>query len=294
MLWDVFISHASEDKESFVDPLARRLRDLAVRVWYDKFTLVPGDRLTERIGEGLAKSRCGLLVFSRAFITKPWPKYEISGLVNRFVEDNVRLVPVWLDISRRDIADFNPALADLVAIKGNVREIERCALEILRVVRPQLYANVWQLSQLSGAKVKFAEVSRDEIKSGPIRHHDLPESLLVRIQNIWFAMRDVFDRTLDAMIKGFQRDLRPEREVCIWEKIVGATQIAMDSLATDEIDVKQQVFQTVIRFSMGDHERVFADVDAGKLDDRITYAAAHGWVNVVPGVTVSDVENDGS
>jgi hypothetical protein len=37
--WDVFISHASDDKEAFVDPLARRLRQLTVRVWYDKFVL---------------------------------------------------------------------------------------------------------------------------------------------------------------------------------------------------------------------------------------------------------------
>src|ERR1700730_13203073 len=33
--WDVFISHASEDKESFVRPLARALERTGLRVWYD-------------------------------------------------------------------------------------------------------------------------------------------------------------------------------------------------------------------------------------------------------------------
>ena len=67
--WDIFISHASEDKESFVDPLAHRLKELSVRTWYDKFVLIPGDRLTEKIAEGLAECRCGLLVLPESCIT---------------------------------------------------------------------------------------------------------------------------------------------------------------------------------------------------------------------------------
>ena len=45
MEWDVFISHASEDKEVFVGPLAERLRQHGVRLWYDEFTLTMGDSL---------------------------------------------------------------------------------------------------------------------------------------------------------------------------------------------------------------------------------------------------------
>jgi hypothetical protein len=32
--WDVFISHASEDKESFVEPLAKALHASGLNVWY--------------------------------------------------------------------------------------------------------------------------------------------------------------------------------------------------------------------------------------------------------------------
>jgi hypothetical protein len=35
--YDVFISHASEDKDQFVAPLAQLLSELGVRVWYDRF-----------------------------------------------------------------------------------------------------------------------------------------------------------------------------------------------------------------------------------------------------------------
>jgi hypothetical protein len=33
--WDLFISHASEDKVGFVKPLATALTSFGVRVWYD-------------------------------------------------------------------------------------------------------------------------------------------------------------------------------------------------------------------------------------------------------------------
>lgn len=39
MQHDVFICHASEDKEDFVRPLAEQLRLLYIDVWYDEFSL---------------------------------------------------------------------------------------------------------------------------------------------------------------------------------------------------------------------------------------------------------------
>lgn len=292
--WDVFISHASEDKESFVDPLAHRLKELAVRVWYDRFTLVPGDRLSEKIAEGLARSRCGLLIVSKAFIGKPWPLYELSGLINRFVEDHIRLIPVWLNVSRKDVADFNPSLADLFSIQGNVDDINDCAMEVLRVVRPQLHENLAMLSALDRAKVKLERIPRSKLRTdGPIRHHDLPESLLIRIQNIWFAIRDVSSPSLESMIENFQRDLRPEHEIRVWERIVSAMYIAIDRLANSNPDIKQQVFNMVVGFSLGQHEAVFADTEAGKIDKMITTAVAYACANVTPKVTISNIEETG-
>lgn len=49
MDYDVFMSHASEDKESFVAPLAELLANMGVKVWYDAFTLKVGDSLLKSI-----------------------------------------------------------------------------------------------------------------------------------------------------------------------------------------------------------------------------------------------------
>jgi TIR domain len=288
--WDIFISHASDDKEAFVDPLARRLKQLAVRVWYDQFVLLPGDRLSEKIAEGLAKSRCGLLVISHSFIRKRWTRYEMSGLVNRFVEDNARLIPIWLDVTRTDVVDLSPALADLVSIRATEHDVNSCALEILRVVRPQLHENLSMLAQVDSGMFIKKKVPRRNLKDGPIRHHDLPESLLVRIQNIWFATRDLIPGPLSKAIENFQRDLRPEREVEVWERIISALQIVTDIMKTDAMEVKREAFTIFLYFCDGSFQSVFDETAAGKFNQAITAAAAQAWLQAVPKVTVSDVD----
>lgn len=68
--WDLFISHASEDKEKLVKPLAELLRRYGARIWYDEFELKLGDSLSRRIDEGLRQAAFGLVVLSRRFFAK--------------------------------------------------------------------------------------------------------------------------------------------------------------------------------------------------------------------------------
>ena len=78
--YDVFICHASEDKESFVDPLARALKDAGLTVWYDQFVLEWGDTLRGAIDRGLVDSRYGIVVFSPGFLKrKKWTEHELDG-----------------------------------------------------------------------------------------------------------------------------------------------------------------------------------------------------------------------
>lgn len=114
--WDVFISHASEDKESFVHPLAEELTRLGVRVWYDKFTLKLGDSLREKIDYGLRYSSFGVVVLSPYFFSKDWPKKELDGLVALEVSGRKVILPVWHNVTRDDVAKYSPILAGRVAV----------------------------------------------------------------------------------------------------------------------------------------------------------------------------------
>ena len=92
---DLFICHASEDKESFVRPLAVGLRSLGASVWYDEFSLQPGDSLSRSIDKGIAGSKNAVFVVSSTFIAKAWPEHELRGLVAREIAGEVRIIPIW-------------------------------------------------------------------------------------------------------------------------------------------------------------------------------------------------------
>ena len=288
--WDVFISHASEDKDSFVQPLAEGLQRLAVRVWYDRFTLIPGDRLSESIGEGLSQSRCGLVVISQNFLKKAWTKYELSGLVNRFVEENMRLIPIWLGVSRSAVASVNPSLADLVAIRGTPEDVGACTIAVLKVVRPQLYSNLRMTAGLRTAEVTIESRKLADLEAGPIRHHDLPAPLLIRIQNVFFAVQDVLNLPLSRTIENFQRDLDPAGEVEVWERMVSAMNKALHALGKRDVPTKKQVFSTVLGLANGGSKSILAQVQTGQLSPEIVTAVADAMRDAVPPVTVSDVE----
>jgi hypothetical protein len=71
--WDVFVSHASEDTEAVAVPLADHLSRAGLRVWLDEHVLSVGDSLREKIDEGLAASRFGVVIVSPAFLRKRCP-----------------------------------------------------------------------------------------------------------------------------------------------------------------------------------------------------------------------------
>lgn len=134
LAWDVFISHASEDKDEVARPLAELLRKLGFRVWYDEYTLRLGDSLRRKIDEGLAKCRFGVVVLSPAFFAKEWPKRELDGLFAREVTGGKVVLPVWHRIDYDGVAQRSPMLADRYAVsttKG-LAEVARTVAEILR------------------------------------------------------------------------------------------------------------------------------------------------------------------
>jgi hypothetical protein len=133
--YDVFISHASEDKKTLVSQLAEELRDLQLQVWYDEFELVAGDSLRRSIDHGIARSRCGLVILSPAFFKKNWTQYELDGLVSCHVNGGQKIIPVWFNVGYEDILRFSPSLADKVAIDTSGLGIQDIALKVNRAVR---------------------------------------------------------------------------------------------------------------------------------------------------------------
>src|ERR1700753_3025041 len=92
--YDVFVSHASEDKRDFVDDLVKALLERGLRVWYDSFEIKLGDDFRRKMEIGLSGSRFGVVVFSPAF-SKPWTEEELSALFNfEKLDGQKRILPV--------------------------------------------------------------------------------------------------------------------------------------------------------------------------------------------------------
>ncbi|HBE9180504.1 TPA: TIR domain-containing protein [Serratia fonticola] len=132
--YDLFISHASEDKEEFVRPLAETLESIGVKVWYDEFTLKVGDSLRKSIDQGLVNSRFGTVILSSAFCSKNWPQYELDSMVAREMNGHKMILPVWHKITKNEVISFSPALADKVALNTSLQSIEEIAGQLAEVI----------------------------------------------------------------------------------------------------------------------------------------------------------------
>ena len=137
-MWDVFISHAWEDKDTVVRPLAGALLKAGLKIWYDEFTLKLGDSLRRSINCGLAKSKYGIVILSPHFFDKEWPQRELDGLVVREISSRKPIIlPVWHNIDREYIERFSPILADKLGV-STAKGLDIVVEEILNVIRPGL------------------------------------------------------------------------------------------------------------------------------------------------------------
>jgi hypothetical protein len=131
---DVFISHASEDKDEIVRPLAIALRNAGLSVWYDEFELKIGDSLRQKIDKGLSKSRFGIVVLSRSFIKKGWTNYELDGIITKVVSGEQVLLPIWHNITKQEVVDFSPSIADKLARNTANFTVDEIAQEISELI----------------------------------------------------------------------------------------------------------------------------------------------------------------
>jgi hypothetical protein len=235
MKHDAFISHASEDKSSLVAPLAKLLDQLGANIWYDDFSLELGDSLSRSIDKGLSQSRYGVLVLSPSFFAKPWPEYELRGLVSKEMGGEKVIIPIWHNVNRDDVLKYSPPLADKKAIHTKNLTITEIALSLLKVICPDVYAS-WHRRALLVKAMNEAPrniIPVTQLEPGPIRHNSLPKSLLLRIRLIQWIMRDVIPIPLDETINSFRRDDDPSREIIAWELICGGYVAALQNAETN-------------------------------------------------------------
>jgi hypothetical protein len=113
--YDCFVSYAGEDRDLVV-ALVDALQRMKIKIWWDKGQIRLGDRLSQKIDEGLSLSRYGLVIVSDFFVAKRWTEAELRALAYRAVNSGHKVIlPVLVDRDHERFASTYPLLADIVS-----------------------------------------------------------------------------------------------------------------------------------------------------------------------------------
>ena len=125
--YDVFISHASEDKVPFVDSLVEALLQRGVKVWYDRKILTWGRSIRQNIDLGLRQSKFAIIVLSEFYIQKYWTQKEFNALFSLGSQLGEFLLPIWHNITPERAKEFSPMLSDAIALISSNYTVEEIA-----------------------------------------------------------------------------------------------------------------------------------------------------------------------
>ena len=130
--YDVFVSHAWEDKEDFADEFVLELRKQGLKVWYDTNKLKWGDSMREKIDKGLSKSRYGVVILSPNYIAehKYWTKAELNGLFQVETVNGKTILPIWHNLTKKQVVEYSPIIADRKAMTTASMTAEEIATEL--------------------------------------------------------------------------------------------------------------------------------------------------------------------
>lgn len=112
--YNVFISHASKDKLSYVDKLVRAIEETGLSVFYDTESIAWGDSISSKVEEGLNNCDRAVVVISKNFFDRKWTEYELMTLLQRQNSEGRKIImPILHRITKRQFVRHYPELSDI-------------------------------------------------------------------------------------------------------------------------------------------------------------------------------------
>jgi hypothetical protein len=135
--YDVFISHAMEDKEAIANELDKKLVEKGLRVWYSGRNLKVGNPLATSIHVNLNQCRFGVTILSPTYISKYWTLNEFFFFMKREVDGERTLLPVLYNITPEELATKFAPMANIVSLRSE-RGIDFVANKLFEEIQEQL------------------------------------------------------------------------------------------------------------------------------------------------------------
>lgn len=112
--YDVFLSHAHADKESFVADLKKSFDKLGIKIFYDTDSIKWGNNWKKKIYEGLDTCRFAVIVISDDFYGREWTEEELKTLLTRQNSNGEEVIlPILYNTSLSDMQNHYKSLADI-------------------------------------------------------------------------------------------------------------------------------------------------------------------------------------
>lgn len=197
----VFVSHASEDKDRFVNKFAIKLRENGVDAWLDQWEMLPGDSLVDKIfEEGLKEAEAIIIVLSNFSVSKPWVREELNASIVSKLSKGTKIIPVVLD----DCNVPESLTSTLWESIGNLEDYETSFKRVLSSIfgltdKPSLgsapahaTSKYYEIGGLTKADNLILKISCDQaIEAGDIFIN--PESLFSNGNDFGFSRAEIKD-----------------------------------------------------------------------------------------------------
>jgi len=200
----IFISYSPVDSWKEAESLARTLTAAGLDVWFDRWTLVPGEEWTSSTLDALASAKAVLLLIGQKGVSGSQSKELRLAVTSQAKNETLRIIPVLLPGSNAEsipsrIRDLVPI--DLRATPPNEREISRLisTLDIPEhagpIAQERLIAqNLRLAADLNGAAEHYERALRIA-KTAYGDEHPLVADLLRSIAEISFEQGDLAKAT---------------------------------------------------------------------------------------------------
>ncbi len=112
--FDIFISHASEDKDAIARPIFEACAKLGMKAFLDEAHIGWGQSFTQKINTALGSARTVLAIVSQVSVTKEWPVTEVNTALSLEVTGQKKVVPLLVgkpDLSRLPLVQGKDCMA---------------------------------------------------------------------------------------------------------------------------------------------------------------------------------------
>mgnify|MGYP001940346743 CR=1 FL=1 len=160
----IFISHNKKQK-SQARLLAIALVELGEGVWFDEWTIQPGESLTGSIEDGLSSSDVFVILWSKDAASSNWVGTELRSYIRRRVDDNsLRIVPIMMDDT------------PLPALVADYRGFSLSSSRSIGRIASQICGSQSEAMLFKRLKARIDELTRDEkLTSDPLPFKRCPE-----------------------------------------------------------------------------------------------------------------------